>query len=101
MFLDNSDADFYIMIDADDTYDIENINDAIKRMKDGDYDMMVAKRVHSDPTAYRKGHVFGNKIFSKSVNIIFGNDITDIFSGFRIFQKDSLKHFHKVQKNLK
>ena len=31
MFLDNSDSDFYIMIDADDTYDIENINDAIKK----------------------------------------------------------------------
>ena len=51
-------------------------------MKDGNYDMMVAKGVHSDPTAYRKGHVFGNKIFSKSVNIIFGNDITDIFLRF-------------------
>ena len=98
MFLDNSDADFYIMIDADDTYDIENINDAIKRMKDGDYDMMVAKRVHSDPTAYRKGHVFGNKIFSKSVNIIFGNDITDIFSGFRIFSKRFIKTFPQSSK---
>jgi hypothetical protein len=60
--------------------------------------MMVAKRVHSDPTAYRKGHVFGNKIFSKSVNIIFGNDITDIFSGFRIFSKRFIKTFPQSSK---
>ena len=55
--------------------------------------MMVAKRVHSDSSAYRTGHVFGNYFFSKFVNLIFGKDITDIFSGFRIFSKRFIKTF--------
>ena len=32
-------------------------------------------------------------IFSKFVNLIFGKDITDIFSGFRIFSKRFIKTF--------
>ena len=31
--------------------------------------------------------------FSKLVNVIFGNDVTDIFSGFRIFTKRFIKTF--------
>ena len=62
-------------------------------MQDENFDMMVAKRIHSDSSAYRTGHVFGNYFFSKFVNLIFGNDITDIFSGFRIFSKRFIKTF--------
>ena len=93
MFEDNINAKYFIMIDADDTYDITNIKKNLSIMKNESFDMMVAKRVHSDSLAYRKGHVFGNYVFSKFVRIIFGNDITDIFSGFRIFSKRFIKTF--------
>ena len=93
MFEENINANFFIMIDADNTYDIANIKDILKKMKDENFDMMVAKRIHSDSSAYRTGHVFGNYFFSKFVNLIFGNDITDIFSGFRIFSKRFIKTF--------
>ena len=93
MFEENINANFFIMIDADNTYDIANIKDILKRMQDENFDMMVAKRIHSDSSAYRTGHVFGNYFFSKFVNLIFGNDITDIFSGFRIFSKRFIKTF--------
>ena len=93
MFEENINANFFIMIDADNTYDIANIKDILKRMQDENFDMMVAKRIHSDSSSYRTGHVFGNYFFSKFVNLIFGNDITDIFSGFRIFSKRFIKTF--------
>ena len=93
MFEENINANFFIMIDADNTYDIANIKDILKKMQDENFDMMVAKRIHSDSSAYRTGHVFGNYFFSKFVNLIFGNDITDIFSGFRIFSKRFIKTF--------
>ncbi|MBD23027.1 MAG: glycosyltransferase [Alphaproteobacteria bacterium] len=93
MFEDDINAKYFIMIDADDTYDITNIDANLKIMKNENFDMMVAKRVHYDSSAYRKGHIFGNYLFSKFVNIIFGNDITDIFSGFRIFSKRFIKTF--------
>ena len=78
---------YFIMIDADNTYDISNINKNINLMKKESYEMMVAKRIPSDSHAYRRGHVL-EIFFSKLVNVIFGNDVTDIFSGFRIFTKD-------------
>ena len=93
MFEDNLDYNYFIMIDADNTYDISNIKKNLKIMKNENFDMMVAKRIHSDSSAYRKGHVIGNYFFSKFVNIIFGNDVTDIFSGFRIFSKRFIKTF--------
>ena len=93
MFEDNLDYNYFIMIDADNTYDISNIKKNLNIMKNENFDMMVAKRIHSDSSAYRKGHVIGNYFFSKFVNIIFGNDVTDIFSGFRIFSKRFIKTF--------
>ena len=93
MFEDNLDYNYFVMIDADNTYDISNIKKNLIKMKNEKFDMMVAKRIHSDSSAYRKGHVIGNYFFSKFVNIIFGNDVTDIFSGFRIFSKRFIKTF--------
>ena len=93
MFEDDLDYNYFIMIDADNTYDISNIKKNLNIMKNENFDMMVAKRIHSDSSAYRKGHVIGNYFFSKFVNIIFGNDVTDIFSGFRIFSKRFIKTF--------
>ncbi len=93
MFSDDLDANFFIMIDGDDTYDVSKINEMLNEMNKYNLDMIVGKRVHSDDLAYRKGHVLGNRFFSNFVNIFFGNDITDIFSGFRIFTKRFVKTF--------
>lgn len=93
MFSDRIDANFYIMIDGDDTYDISNVRTMLKKMEKQDYDMLVAKRIHTKSSAYRKGHLLGNKLFSKFVKLIFGKGIDDIFSGFRIFSKRFVKTF--------
>ena len=86
-------SDIYVMIDADDTYDVSNINKMIRFLDENYIDMLVAKRVSVDSKAYRAGHVFGNKLFSNLVKIIFGNQIDDLFSGFRIFSKRFVKSF--------
>ena len=93
MFSDNLDANIYVMLDGDDTYDTSKIKESIETFFKEKYDMLVAKRIHSDPSAYRRGHVIGNQIFSRFVNYIFGNDISDIFSGYRVFSKRFIKTF--------
>ena len=93
MFSDNLNANIYVMLDGDDTYDTSKIKESIETLSKEKYDMLVAKRVHSDPSAYRRGHVIGNQIFSRFVNYIFGNDISDIFSGYRVFSKRFIKTF--------
>ncbi|MAI28990.1 MAG: glycosyltransferase [Rickettsiales bacterium] len=93
MFSDNFDANIYVMLDGDDTYDTSKIKQSIDTFFREKYDMLVAKRTHSNPSAYRRGHVVGNQMFSRFVNYIFGNDISDIFSGYRIFSKRFIKTF--------
>ena len=93
MFSDDLDANIYVMLDGDDTYDTSKIKESTETLFKEKYDMLVAKRIHSDPSAYRRGHVIGNQIFSRFVNYIFGNDISDIFSGYRVFSKRFIKTF--------
>ena len=55
--------------------------------------MLVARRVSVEKSAYRFGHVIGNKVFSDLVKIIFGTHISDLFSGFRVFSRRFVKSF--------
>lgn len=87
------DADIFVMIDADDTYDVSCINKMINLLKEENLDMVVAKRISKDSKAYRFGHEIGNKIFSKLVKFTFGSKIDDLFSGFRVFSKKFVKSF--------
>ena len=93
MFSDQIDADYFIMIDGDNTYDVSKLDEMVKLMKKFNHDMIIGKRIHKDSSAYRKGHVIGNKFFSSFVNLFFGKDISDIFSGLRIFTKRFVKTF--------
>ena len=93
MFSDEIEAKYFVMVDGDDTYDVSKIYEVLLVMDKYNYDMMVGKRIHKDSSAYRKGHVIGNRFFSNFVNFFFGKDITDIFSGFRVFSKRFVKTF--------
>ena len=86
-------ADIYIMVDGDDTYDIINIEKMVNLLEKEKLDMVVAKRISNDPTAYRFGHKIGNKIFSNLVKYIFGSQAGDLFSGFRVFSRRFVKSF--------
>ena len=86
-------ADIYIMVDGDDTYDIINIEKMINLIEKEKLDMVVAKRISNDPSAYRYGHKIGNKIFSHLVKYIFGSQAGDLFSGFRVFSRRFVKSF--------
>tara|TARA_B100000900_G_C20488222_1_gene678399 strand:+ start:218 stop:1138 length:921 start_codon:yes stop_codon:yes gene_type:complete len=93
MFSDQINAKYFVMVDGDDTYDVSKLNEILITMDKYNYDMMVGKRIHKDSSAYRKGHIIGNRFFSNFVNFFFGKEITDIFSGFRVFSKRFIKTF--------
>ena len=78
MFSESIEASFFVMVDGDDTYDVTGLKEIIKKMDKYKYDMMVGKRIHNDRLAYRKGHVIGNKFFSKFANF-FLEMISQIF----------------------
>ena len=92
MFAD-VDADVYVMADGDGTYDATEAPRLIQTLIDDGADMVVATRrgVHED--AGRNGHAFGNRIFNTIYATAFGNDFSDIFSGYRAFTRRYAKSF--------
>jgi Glycosyl transferase family 2 len=87
------DADLYIMIDGDGTYDAAALPDLINRMQNDRLDMLVAARAGIEVDAGRRGHAFGNKMFNRIFSMLFGRDYTDIFSGYRVFSRRFVKSF--------
>ena len=92
MFAD-IDADIYIMADGDGTYDVSAAPKLIQTLIDERADMVVGTRNDVTIDAGRKGHAFGNNLFNKVYQTIFGNDFTDIFSGYRVFTRRFAKSF--------
>ena len=92
MFAD-IDADIYIMADGDGTYDSSAAPTLIQTLLDERADMVVGTRRDVKLDAGRQGHAFGNKIFNLVYRAIFGNDFSDIFSGYRVFTRRYVKSF--------
>jgi glycosyltransferase involved in cell wall biosynthesis len=91
MFAD-IDADIYVLVDGDGTYDAASAPRMIDRLIDDDLDMVNAARDATD-SAYRPGHRFGNKLLTGIVSHIFGNRVTDMLSGYRVFSRRFAKSF--------
>ncbi|EEO23651.2 hypothetical protein HRAG_00708 [Helicobacter bilis ATCC 43879] len=85
-------ADFYIMIDADTEHDASILPQALAYFSTHKLDMLNIAR-EADSSTYRKGHSFGNKLFSKSTQMLFGTKINDMLSGYRIFSRPFVKSF--------
>ncbi|MEZ0329788.1 MAG: glycosyltransferase family 2 protein [Dissulfuribacterales bacterium] len=92
MFAD-VEADVYVMVDGDDTYDSESAPKMIELLISGKFDMVVGVRVTEEEAAYRTGHRFGNLLLTGCVTELFGRSFTDMLSGYRVFSRRFAKSF--------
>lgn len=92
MFAD-VEADVYVLVDGDDTYDAASAPKMVQSLLDGPLDMVNGSRVTNIQKAYRPGHRFGNWMLSHMVAWIFGNRITDMLSGYRVMSRRYVKSF--------
>jgi hypothetical protein len=92
MFAD-IDADVYVLVDGDDTYDSAVAPGMLKMLIDGQLDMVSAARYGAMRDAYRPGHRLGNVVLSSIVSWVFGDAITDLLSGYRVFSRRFVKSF--------
>ena len=92
MFAD-VDADVYVLVDGDDTYDAQSATPMIDLLLDDALDMVTGTRVTDIQAAYRPGHRFGNVLLTGIVTRIFGARITDMLSGYRVFSRRFVKSF--------
>ena len=74
MFAD-IDADVYVLVDGDATYEASGAPDMVQRLLADNLDMMVGCRVHTDEAAYRAGHQAGNAMLTGFVAWLFGTQL--------------------------
>ena len=95
MFAD-VEADVYVMADGDGTYDASMALNLVELLVKNRVAMVVGTRADVTKDAGRGGHAFGNKLFNMVYRRMFGNDFTDIFSGYRVFTRRFAKSFPAV-----
>ncbi|MBB5208352.1 glycosyltransferase family 2 protein [Chiayiivirga flava] len=87
------DADIYVMVDGDATYDAASAPRLVQHLRDGRFDMVVAVRQASGDAAYRPGHALGNRMLTGFLAWLFGRPCRDILSGYRVFSRRFAKSF--------
>jgi len=92
MFAD-IDADIYVLVDGDATYDALSAPRMIELLLADRLDMVVGLRVDQEQAAYRMGHRTGNWMLTSFLAEVFGQAFKDILSGYRVFSRRFVKSF--------
>jgi hypothetical protein len=97
MFAD-VEADIYVLADGDDTYNADAAPQLVELLWREQLDMVNAARRNTSQDAYRRGHRFGNRLFTRLVSGLFGKRFDDILSGYRVFSRRFVKSFPALAK---
>ncbi|CAN5371216.1 glycosyltransferase family 2 protein [soil metagenome] len=92
MFAD-IDADVFVLVDGDGTYEAATAPAMIEQLIADDLDMVVGLRVQPAEQAYRRGHEFGNRLLTGMTARLFHNQFADMLSGYRVFSRRFVKSF--------
>lgn len=83
-------ADYYIMVDGDDTYPAEFVHDILAPVQNGEANLVIGDRL-SNGTYFdenkRQFHGFGNNLVKGLINKLYKSNITDIMTGYRGFDR--------------
>jgi len=92
MFAD-VEADVYVLVDGDDTYDVTIAPQMVQCLRDERLDLVNAARHAEMREAYRSGHRLGNAMFTHIVAMLFGRQFNDLLSGYRVLSRRFVKSF--------
>ncbi len=88
------DADYYIMVDGDDTYPAQSASDLIRPLAANIADMTVGDRLSNgtyDKENDRPFHSFGNNLVRWMIKSIYKYDFKDVMTGYRAFNRVFVK----------
>ncbi|WP_420705990.1 glycosyltransferase family 2 protein [Enterococcus sp. CWB-B31] len=83
-------ADYYLMVDGDDTYPADACHSLLETLINGEADMVIGDRLSNGTYTNenkRPMHNLGNNLVKNSINLLYGSDIKDIMTGYRGFNK--------------
>lgn len=89
------DADCYLLVDGDDTYNASDAVNLVQDILEKQVDMSLGDRLSSTyfDENKRRFHNFGNRLVRSCVNLIFKQDYPDIMTGYRAFSRRFVKTF--------
>jgi hypothetical protein len=85
------DADIFILVDGDATYDAGAAPALVELLLSNHLDLVNACRITAIERAYRSGHRLGNALLTWLVGAIFGRGLTDMLSGYKVFSRRFVK----------
>lgn len=94
------DADCYLLVDGDDTYEVSDAPAMVREVLEGQADMVIGDRLSG---AYftenkRPFHNTGNRLVRFMINRLFGCRIRDVMTGYRAFSYQFVKSFPVLSK---
>jgi len=92
MFAD-IEADIYVLVDGDDTYDAAAAPELIRALVEQGLDIVSGKRIATGSEAYRAGHVLGNWLLTGLTALMFNAHLSDMLTGYRIMSRRFVKSF--------
>jgi glycosyltransferase involved in cell wall biosynthesis len=92
MFAD-VEADIYVLVDGDDTYDATIVADLIRKLVAEGLDIVSGKRAATGAEAYRLGHVLGNRLLTGLTALMFSVKLGDMLTGYRVMSRRFVKSF--------
>jgi glycosyltransferase involved in cell wall biosynthesis len=92
MFAD-VEADLYVLVDGDGTYDAAAAPNLIRMLLEDQLDFVNGARLSTSSEAYRRGHRFGNRLLSSLIRLNFGRQFRDILSGYKVLSRRFVKSF--------
>lgn len=84
------DADYYVMVDGDDTYPAEMAVDLLAPLVERDADMVVGDRLSNGTYGEendRAFHGFGNNLVKRLIKWLYGFEYSDVMTGYRAFNR--------------
>lgn len=92
MFAD-VEADVYLLVDGDDTYDASVAPSMVDLVACRGYDVVNGARRWAPNEPVRRGHAFGNRALAGLVSRMFGRPAGDMLSGCKAFSRRYVKSF--------
>lgn len=87
------DADVFVMVDGDATYEAAAAPALVAQLLEEDLDLVVGRRVSEGDGTYRNGHRFGNWALTTIAGWVFGRTFVDMLSGYRVMSRRFVKSF--------
>ena len=84
------DREYVLMLDGDATYDVDDAEAMLEPLRAGEADHVIGNRFADlREGAMTRFNQFGNRLINRGFELVHGENVTDILSGYRAFTRES------------